>query len=869
MPRGEPPKVTGLSPMNGPPGTKITIRGEYLGNSADDIISLTISGSDCLPYLEWKSSSKIKARSRTIGTGEIIVQTASGGMGTCTVQFYCYEEIISPTKESAVWVEETDYSSMMGTHKRPSISPTINDTQLNDILGIFGKLSHSSTDRSQTDFNLERFFPGTTDYKAAEYVNPLSNNFIPIWYLVNNYSSVSLNDLIRGYKSLKTKTKSLDQTQQHTFDEDFDMPNRSNNDSFDRIAFLKSNILAIIECLQVLKKLHMAFLKDKKENGPDLTCEVQSYIKNALVDAHAIFDSILAKKDLVDATRNALNILQRQRFLFNLPSSIEKSIQRSDYDIVINEFANAQSLFANTEVSVFKRVYKEVETKIKELHIMLEKKLDSTCQATSEGRNIDDVKKLIRHLMCLDNNKKNHAWDSIKKIQESLISSIDQCHEKYYLLAQNQERENTVTQDAPYVVQFVEEATTTFNDNFQDLYRLGQAYFNDEFPIDEPDELRQQKELEFGQRMIADSILHLCVLLRLALVPDSIKLQDRSPVWPSKPDERYVEYLRHVLCCIINCRSKLNKIELPIYTRTALDDFKDFVFELRYKSMRVLFEQAAIDIKRLHVKEDWNITVDDSFGGRTQLPLLFEKKVNEILLLAKETIFQNTSSEAAIFTRIDVKATMKQLAQSLILAFPLSLDDALINHKEFPAETYHNLIASNGSSKSSSKYINRHLIVICNCLFTTDQIFPRLINQFEKLQYPDMSQVMKKCHNKYFDYEKKIFDKYCREKSKEVSAGLKKAISADKRKLNMINYHIRDCQMNLFQVQSQVFLVAPPLVNKIMDSIIDTTVADIEKISNEFLELDDQPMQEVKYMISNFINKIRRTHVIVCDSTKS
>lgn len=32
------PVVTGVSPKEGPPGTRVTIRGENLGNSPDDII---------------------------------------------------------------------------------------------------------------------------------------------------------------------------------------------------------------------------------------------------------------------------------------------------------------------------------------------------------------------------------------------------------------------------------------------------------------------------------------------------------------------------------------------------------------------------------------------------------------------------------------------------------------------------------------------------------------------------------------------------------------------------------------------------------------------------------------------------------------
>ncbi|GFY55168.1 exocyst complex component 2 [Trichonephila inaurata madagascariensis] len=37
----EPPKVTGLSPKEGEPGTKVTIRGENLGTSQRDLLSLT------------------------------------------------------------------------------------------------------------------------------------------------------------------------------------------------------------------------------------------------------------------------------------------------------------------------------------------------------------------------------------------------------------------------------------------------------------------------------------------------------------------------------------------------------------------------------------------------------------------------------------------------------------------------------------------------------------------------------------------------------------------------------------------------------------------------------------------------------------
>src|SRR5690242_7724586 len=89
--QSEPPKVTGLSPKEGPPGTKLTIRGENLGTCYEDLIGVTICGVDCTMYAEWKSPSKIIGRSsRCKGLGDVIITTRSGGRGTCTVQFRGY-----------------------------------------------------------------------------------------------------------------------------------------------------------------------------------------------------------------------------------------------------------------------------------------------------------------------------------------------------------------------------------------------------------------------------------------------------------------------------------------------------------------------------------------------------------------------------------------------------------------------------------------------------------------------------------------------------------------------------------------------------------------------------------------------------------
>ena len=83
------PLVTGISPREGCPGIKITIRGENLGIDEKDFIGLKICGDDCRASAIWMSPSKITAYAgHGQGKGDVIVTTKSGGVGTCSVGFY-------------------------------------------------------------------------------------------------------------------------------------------------------------------------------------------------------------------------------------------------------------------------------------------------------------------------------------------------------------------------------------------------------------------------------------------------------------------------------------------------------------------------------------------------------------------------------------------------------------------------------------------------------------------------------------------------------------------------------------------------------------------------------------------------------------
>ena len=83
------PRVTGLSPKEGPPGTRIIVRGENLGTSAHDLLSVSICGVECVFQAEWQSPSKILCRSGNgQGLGDVVVTTKSGQLSVAAILLY-------------------------------------------------------------------------------------------------------------------------------------------------------------------------------------------------------------------------------------------------------------------------------------------------------------------------------------------------------------------------------------------------------------------------------------------------------------------------------------------------------------------------------------------------------------------------------------------------------------------------------------------------------------------------------------------------------------------------------------------------------------------------------------------------------------
>lgn len=371
-----------------------------MGTDKKDVIGLTIHGQSCLASLEYTSSKKLVCQTpNAFGQGSIIVTTLSGGEGTCTVSFCGLEPepspLLDPLEESEEWMEEDLAALTIHGHSKKPQSPVYTRKMI-DPLGLSWDEGRGGKRKPSND-NLGEMFPHGSG-------NLLAQNFNPAWFLLEKHRTTSFQDLKSGLRRLEMEVEKSDQAP---------------------IKFITDNLEAFLQCYDTLSDVNELLIRNESESqGGTLTDRIEELLRASTRNAESLFEGVLKCKSRADATRNALTVLQRYRFLFNLPKSIEKNIRNGEYDIVTNDYERAKSLFAGTQVKVFKKVLEEVENQIHKFRDDLHKKLHVLPSS------LEEQKKTIKYLLELDC-EGDPAWDCITNTHQWLLRLLFNCKEEF------------------------------------------------------------------------------------------------------------------------------------------------------------------------------------------------------------------------------------------------------------------------------------------------------------------------------------------------------------------------------------------------------------------------------------------------------
>ncbi|KAF3690441.1 Exocyst complex component 2 Exocyst complex component Sec5 [Channa argus] len=823
----QPPLVTGISPKEGAAWTKVTIRGENLGTGPADLIGLSICGHNCLLTAEWMSASKIVCR---VGPakdekGEIIVTTKSGGLGTSTVSFKLLRpERIGILDQSAVWVDEMNYYDMR-TDRNKGISPL--SLRPSNPLGI-------DTDKGKIpQKDLELIFPGMSGDFTSE-------NFSATWYIIENHAGSSFEQLKIAASNLKKQAT------------------KKNEGS---LAYVKGGLSTFFEAQDALAAIHQRLESDGTERVEgSMTQRLENILNRASDTADALFQEVLGRKDKADSTRNALNVLQRFKFLFNLPLNIERNIQKGDYDVVINDYEKAKSLFGNTEVPVFKKVYAEVETRITSLRSLLMEKLLQTPST------LHDQKRYIRYLSDL-HAPGDPAWQCIEAQHKWIQKLMFDC-KKEFISGQRAldlegdtrpsalgrlshttslkrggslrtPRPSTWRIETPQQVQFVEKLSDVVIGQLPNFWKLWISYVNGSLfsetgeksgQVEKSKKNARQRQNDF-KKIIEDLNNRLVKLIRGAILPTTLPQNDRNDYggWETKTDLSGA-WLTQIIHTVRGCYEALSALEIP---NDLLQAIQDLLLELRVHCIMMTLLHTTEDIKRLAEKEDW--VVDNE--GITSLPSQFEQCMVQMLQSLKEPL-EIKPGEMNVLQIEQVQDQAAELSVNIMRVFIKCLEK-LSTTTDGVVDTSHNMAVDltspdrfvsvqEGFSPTSEQ---RLLIILSNCQYLERHTFLNLANHFEKHGFTGTEKITRVSVDTVRDLDRKLFEAYIERRADPIAGSLEPGIYAgyfdwrDCQTPTGVRNYLKEALVNIITVHAEVFTISKDLVPQVLSKIVES-VAD-------------------------------------------
>uniref|UniRef100_A0A8C4GYK8 Exocyst complex component 2 n=1 Tax=Dicentrarchus labrax TaxID=13489 RepID=A0A8C4GYK8_DICLA len=739
----QPPLVTGISPKEGAAWTKVTIRGENLGTGPADLIGLSICGHNCLLTAEWMSASKIVCR---VGPakddkGEIIVTTKSGGLGTSTVSFKLLRpERIGILDQSAVWVDEMNYYDMR-TDRNKGISPL--SLRPSNPLGIDldkGKIPQK---------DMELTFPGMSGDFTSE-------KFSATWYLIENHSGSSFEQLKIAASNLKKQAT------------------KKNEGS---LAYVKGGLSTFFEAQDALAAIHQRLESDGTERVEgSMTQRLENILNRASDTADTLFQEVLGRKDKADSTRNALNVLQRFKFLFNLPLNIERNIQKGDYDVVINDYEKAKSLFGNTEVPVFKKVYAEVETRISALRSLLLEKLLQTPST------LHDQKRYIRYLSDLHASG-DPAWLCIYAQHKWILQLMQDCRDEFISVgvgaldpegdtrpsalgrlghtaslkrggSLRTPRPSTWRSETPQQVQFVEKLSDVVIGQLPNFWKLWISYVNGSLfsetgeksgQVEKSKKNARQRQNDF-KKMIEEVTHRLVKLVRGALLPTTLPQSDLSLYggWENKT-ELTGAWLTQIMHIVRGCHDALSALEIP---NDLLQVIQDLLLELRVHCLMVTL---------LHTIEgEGGSCEQEQYCRGRYKPSQFEQ-----------------------FTGVE----------------------------------------------------QRLLIILSNCQYLERRTFLNLANHFEKHGFTGTEKITRVSVDAVRQLDRNLFEAYIERRADPIAGSLEPGIYAgyfdwrDCQTPTGVRNYLKEALVNIITVHAEVFTVSKDLVSRVLSRIVES-VAD-------------------------------------------
>ncbi|CAG5111692.1 Oidioi.mRNA.OKI2018_I69.chr2.g5970.t1.cds [Oikopleura dioica] len=773
------PDVTGISPKEAKPGTKLTIRGNNFGKSPSDLVAVYVCGKNCSSSAEWQSERKIICRvaADCEGRGSVVVHTKRGP-GKCQIQFTALKSTpLGPLEQSAVWVDEAPGAGAFSRSERGSIRPTSQDP-----LGL-KKIADKPL---QTEHI--RLFPGQSP-------DPGNEQFSPTWFLLHHHKSTSFNDLKKGLVNL-TQTSRGGVVPQPTTAQSASMTH------------IKDSLPIFFEVHEALNSIHGQMGKQSSVRGerPDMTDNLLRLLKSAESNSQNLFQDVLTQKDKADKIRNTLAVLQRFKLLFFLPGRVNELkddiLDVDKFSKVVSDVDKVRSLFRDTKVPAFQKVMKELHNSVSSLQTHLQEKLFES--------SVQNQTQIVRQLIELGATG-DPTWDalqtSLRSMRTKNFASLEKAQKSWNNEATSIRRE--------CISAFVEEVLTLFKSVLPDLWKLWNRYSNGTLISNDAVQSSKLKQLASThakevKRLFSDEILHGVSMIRAAVLHETLQAKNATEA----AERREYGIWPEACCSAVNAATMNRLLQIcraidykGIY---GSDHIKELCFDFRVQTIRLLMEELLEEIKSLKHQEDWELLAD----GGTNLPKLFVSAVDEFCLLVREPV-KNFPNEEVIFDRIQVETELRSLIASILCQFPVTLSQ--LATMEAPANL----------KKMWLSGAMRLVTVLSNSIHSRITKMNHIEESLTKIGFPDARKVCITVQRKFAELDNRLIEGYLETRRDPIVCAVEPGMYAGMfdwgacPRPTQVRPYVKLCLIEVVAVHAELHSVSQKLLASVLPKVID------------------------------------------------
>ncbi|KAL7673821.1 hypothetical protein ACOME3_000100 [Neoechinorhynchus agilis] len=785
QPANSAPLVTGVSPRDGIPGTKVTIRGENLGINSSDITSIKICGIECVSTLNHISDRKLVVRTgRCVGKGDVIIRTRSGGLGSSLVGFTGRFDKVGKfqraLQETAYWIDE-DIPTVVGL-----VSSTVSSGScIQDVLGM-----PSTINRRRSLTIMGKTSTVVDMYDESDGCDVTKSDFNPIKYLTQTKSNASLADLKNGLKHLKmTET-------------------RDNSSA----ALVKTNIVAFFDAVDIIQEMRDQIVT---KGSTYYIKQAMQKVDDVLRRAHHMYDSDLKRKSDADLIRDCMSVMERFKFLFLLPQKIKKYTEKGEFGRAINDYVRAKSLFDTTDIKILSSAMNEVE---KEIQLMMSK-LENSLFVFPQS--LEDQRDIIRHLESLNREEptRDLAGECISKEADWIMEQLEVTRGDYDYLAESQDHDNIGK-----IFEAIDKLSNKLLDFLKELWDISSLYVRGQLSTSSNTLKTEQERLSF----VGDVMTRCCntfVACIRKLVLNEEQTVDVALYGTNLLEKGELLTYRLALLPEIITRYKytirgINVLDIPSKGRSALMELLEphlqsffgldnifafvlsgsieiaisFITDLRVQCLSVILLHAAYETANLYKKVDWTVS-----NVQTYIPDLFVELYRRALRTALRYCFAHDKGykEKDLLTDRRTNKSCQLLLFGVIAGYFSAFEQITLNVGE--------------SHCPRRELVRRCVILYTNLEYTQDTVLPKVEHSIAALGFKDPKRIVKESANLFEDacakvcqaFVEKVVNAYVDEIQKEMWAngsfdwsddlpliGVRSYIYSILNKLSLIEYEI-------------------------------------------------------------------------------